>query len=338
MMKVSDIAQLLAGEIYGDADFAIQTICSVRDAKPLSAALVYSPKDAKALSETQADVIIGPTEILKYREQVKALVVIKKLDVQSLNNLLRTYKVNKYKLFDQGNTSDIPDVYIGKYCTIGQNCHFSPGVKIMNGVTIGDNVAINANTIIKEGTVIGDNVTIDTNNSIGNFSFQYMTGITTKYERVESIGQVIIADDVDIGCNNTIDRGSFGNTVIGRGTKIDNQVQIGHDCQIGSNCLLVSQCGLAGNTILGNNVIIQGQVGTAGNLSIGNNSIVKAKSGVSRSFPNNSNIFGYPAKDSKEYFRNLSTLNLLTKQLSEMRKNKKQSSEKSRSLIKRLFG
>lgn len=135
-----------------------------------------------------------------------------------------------------------------------------PGVRIMNGVTIGNNVAIHANTVIKEGTVIGNNVTIDSNNSIGNYSFEYMSGKDGSYQRVESIGRVIIEDDVEIGCNNTIDRGTFGDTVIGKGSKIDNQVQIGHDCRIGKHCLIISQCGFAGHTVLGDHVVVHGQV------------------------------------------------------------------------------
>ncbi|MGL6259269.1 UDP-3-O-(3-hydroxymyristoyl)glucosamine N-acyltransferase [Vibrio sp. WXL210] len=311
MLTVSEMAQILGGTIEGDANLSVSRISSVAHAGEDCAAVVMSRRDIKRLPMTKASVVIGPKSIWSAPSAAK--IVVKRLDVDRLNELLRYYRVNRYQLFDQGNTSTFDDVYIGKHCTIGENCHFAPGVKIMNGVTIGDSVAINANTVIKEGTIIGDNVTIDSNNSIGNFSFEYMAGKTSRYERVDSVGRVIIEDDVELGANNTIDRGTLGDTVIGRGTKIDNQVQIGHDCQIGEQCLIVSQVGLSGHTRLGNGVIVQGQVGTAGNVSIGDNSIIKAKSGVSRSFPANSNLFGYPAKDSRAYFKNLAVLNSLTK-------------------------
>lgn len=310
MIKVSEIANIVGGDIEGDGISEISFIRPIRSSEKGGLAIVFAKKDLKALSETFADVIIGPKEILNSDAKVK--IVIDTLDTDKLNHLLKVYKVHKFQLFDQGNTSDNPDVYIGKHCTIGEGCYFMPGVKIMNGVTIGDNVAIHANTVIKEGTVIGNNVTIDSNNSIGNFSFEYMAGKRNRYERVESVGRVIIEDDVEIGCNNTIDRGTLGDTIIGKGTKIDNLVQIGHDCHIGKHCLLVSQAGFAGHTILEDNVIVHGQAGTAGNLTIGRNSVVKAKSGVSHSFPENSDLFGYPAKDARAYYKNLAALNRLT--------------------------
>lgn len=312
MIKVSEIAQLLGGEVIGDETLEISQIRPVKSDVKGGLAIVFSKSDFKGLSETLADVIIGPKSVLQSNAKVK--IVIDKLSADRINQVMRFYKVHKYQLFDQGNTSDIEGVYIGKHCQIGEGCHFMPGVKIMNGVTIGNNVAIHANTVIKEGTIIGDNVTIDSNNSIGNYSFEYMAGTRTRYERVESVGRVIIEDDVEIGCNNTIDRGTLGDTVIGRGTKIDNLVQIGHDCKIGQHCLLVSQTGFAGHTVLEDHVIVHGQAGTAGHLTIGKNSVVKAKSGVSHSFPANSDIFGYPAKNAREYYKNLAVLNKLTKE------------------------
>lgn len=310
MIKVSEIAQIIGGKIVGNGQAEISTIRPINSDENGGLAIVFAKKDLKFISETLADVVVGPEDIQHCSVPTK--IIIDALDVDKINHLLRYYKVQKYQLFDQGNTSKIPDVYIGKQCNIGDDCCFMPGVKIMNGVTIGNNVVIHANTVIKEGTVIGNNVTIDSNNSIGNYSFEYMAGKQHRYERVESVGRVIIKDNVEIGCNNTIDRGTFGDTVISEGTKIDNLIQIGHDCKIGRDCLVVSQTGFAGHTTLGDNVIVHGQVGTAGNLSIGSNSVIKAKSGISHSFPENSDLFGYPAKDARAYYKNLAVLNRLT--------------------------
>ncbi|GAM60636.1 UDP-3-O-(3-hydroxymyristoyl) glucosamine N-acyltransferase [Vibrio ishigakensis] len=246
------------------------------------------------------------------------MIVIDKLNADAINSLLTWYKVNKYRLDDQGNTSTLPEVYIGKHTTIGENCHFKPGVKIMNGVTIGNNVAIHANTVIKEGTVIGDNVTIDSNCSIGNFSFEYLTDEKGEYVRLESVGRVVIEDGVEIGCNNAIDRGTLGDTVIGAGTKLDNLIQIGHDVKIGRHCLLVSQVGIAGWTTIEDRVLIHGQVGITGGITIGQNTRIKAQAGVTRSCPANSHLSGYPARETKEYLKTLAVLNGLVKK----RKNK----------------
>lgn len=312
MFNALDIAKLLSGVLHGDPNVRVDLIRPVISPLSNGLAIVMTPKDLAYLSENHADILIGPKEIISGNARAK--VIIDCLNVTCLNRVLRHYKIQKYKLYDQGNTCNIPDVYIGKHCQIDENCHFMPGVKIMNGVTIGKNVAIHANTIIKEGTIIGNDVTIDSNNSIGNYSFEYMSDMNNSYVRVDSIGRVVIKDDVEIGCNNTIDRGTLGNTVIGSGTRIDNQVQIGHDCHIGQKCIIVSQCGLSGHVTIGDHVILHGQVGIAGHITIGDYSVIKAKSGVSHSCPERSVLFGYPAKNAREYNKNIAVLNILTKQ------------------------
>ena len=332
MITVSEIANLVAGRVEGRYDGTISHIRPVNSTKAGGLAIVFAKSELKHIASTTADVIIGPDEILQSPAPCK--IVISQLKAATINQVLRHYKIARYQLDDQGNTTAQSDVYIGKYCKIGRACHFMPGVRIMNHVTIGDNVAIHANTVIKEGTVIGDNVTIDANNSIGNFSFEYMADANNNYQRVESVGRVVIENDVEIGCNNTIDRGTLGDTIIGEGTKIDNLIQIGHDCQIGKHCLIVSQCGFAGHTVLGDHVIVHGQVGTAGHVTIGSHSVIKAKSGVSHSFPEKSDLFGYPAKDARAYYKNLAVLNALTRQF---HKKSKSQNTASKSILQRLF-
>ncbi|ENH1659086.1 TPA: UDP-3-O-(3-hydroxymyristoyl)glucosamine N-acyltransferase [Escherichia coli] len=280
MFSALDIKTLMQGTLYGDPSLRVDTIRPIHSPLVGGLSIVMTPGDLLHIPTTGADIIIGPEEIIS--SNAKAKIVVDYLNVNNLNKVLRYFKVHKYRLFEQENTSTIPDVYIGKHCQIGMNCHFMPGVKIMNCVTIGDNVAIHANTVIKEGTIIGNDV--------------------------------IIGDDVEIGCNNTIDRGTLGDTIIGQGTRIDNQVQIGHDCIIGNKCLIVSQCGFSGHVVLGDHVITHGQVGIAGHISIGSYSVIKAKSGVSHSCPEKSDLFGYPAKNTREYNKNLAVLNKLTKQ------------------------
>lgn len=280
MFSALDIKTLMQGTLYGDPSLRVDTIRPIHSPLVGGLSIVMTPGDLLHIPTTGADIIIGPEEIIS--SNAKAKIVVDYLNVNNLNKVLRYFKVHKYRLFEQENTSTIPDVYIGKHCQIGMNCHFMPGVKIMNCVTIGDNVAIHANTVIKEGTIIGNDV--------------------------------IIGDDVEIGCNNTIDRGTLGDTIIGQGTRIDNQVQIGLDCIIGNKCLIVSQCGFSGHVVLGDHVITHGQVGIAGHISIGSYSVIKAKSGVSHSCPEKSDLFGYPAKNTREYNKNLAVLNKLTKQ------------------------
>lgn len=319
MIKVTDIAELLKGRVHGNGELTIDSLVELTHSKPGGLAIVRQPSDLKRVKESLADAIIGPESVCD--ETNATVIVINKLDAEAINSLLTWYKVNKYRLDDQGNTSDISEVYIGKHTTIGENCHFKPGVKIMNGVTIGNNVAIHANTVIKEGTIIGDNVTIDSNCSIGNFSFEYLTDDKGKYVRLESVGRVVIEDGVEIGCNNAIDRGTLGDTVIGAGTKLDNLIQIGHDVKIGRDCLLVSQVGVAGWTTIEDRVLIHGQVGITGGITIGQNTRIKAQAGVTRSCPANSHLSGYPARETKEYLKTLAALNGLVKKRSKQRES-----------------
>jgi UDP-3-O-[3-hydroxymyristoyl] glucosamine N-acyltransferase len=306
MIDVREVARLLQGVVKGNDAVVIDHIRPVNSSAEGGLAIVYAEEDLASCAVAKVDILVGPPGIRC--AQARAIVEVAAIDAERLNRLLRYYKVKKYRLDDQANTSTVPDVYVGKYTTIGQGCRFMPGVRIMNGVTIGNNVGVHCNTVIKEGTVIGDNVVIDSNCSIGNFSFEYMAGQNTKYQRLESVGRVVIGNDVEIGSNCTVDRGTFGNTVIGDGTKIDNMVQIGHDTKIGSHCLIVSQVGISGHTTIEDEVILHGQVGITGHLNIGARSVVQAKSGVSRSCPEDSILFGYPARDARKYLKAVATL------------------------------
>lgn len=271
-------------------------------------AMIKSPRDLDLLPITKAAAVIGPIELLAYQSllthhpYLRTFFIVDALPIEKINDLLRYYKVNTYQLDNQSNTSQDANIYIGQNVKIGANCFFMPGVKIMNCVTIGDNVAIHANTVIKEGTVIGNNVIIDSNCSIGNYAFEYFWQ-ADQYQRIESVGQVIIEDDVEIGANNTIDRGTFGVTRIGKGTKIDNQVQIGHDVKIGQNCLIISQVGIAGWAIIENNVILHGQVGVAGHVTVGAGTLVKAQAGITKSCEPNSQLAGYPAVNARVFWK-----------------------------------
>jgi UDP-3-O-[3-hydroxymyristoyl] glucosamine N-acyltransferase len=311
MMDVQFITRLLGGTLRGSANTRVDRIRPLSSPEHGGLAIVYSQSDLAISATARVDVLIGPPGT--QCPQAQSIVEVDVLDAQRLNGLLRYYRGIRYRLDDQANTSTIPDVYIGKYTRIGQGCRLMPGVRIMNGVTLGDHVAIHCNTVVKEGTEIGDNVVIDSNCSIGNFSFEYMGGTGTKYARLESVGRVRIGDDVEIGSNCTIDRGTFGDTLVGAGTKIDNLVQIGHDVAIGRNCLIVAQTGIAGHTVLEDDVILHGQVGLAGHLTVGARSVVQAGSGLSQSCGPDSVLFGYPARDARTYLKAIAPLDRLAR-------------------------
>ncbi|MFH1021941.1 MAG: UDP-3-O-(3-hydroxymyristoyl)glucosamine N-acyltransferase [Planctomycetota bacterium] len=171
-----------------------------------------------------------------------------------------------------------PFVYVGHGTKIGKNCRFYPHVSVRERVTIGDRV------IIHNGSVIGSD------------GFGYVSG-KDGHRKIPQLGTVEIGDDVEIGANVTVDRARFEKTVIGRGTKIDNLVQIAHNVVTGEHCILVSQVGIAGSTRLGNFVTLGGQVGVVGHIELGDRVMAGAQSGISKSFPAGSVVFGSPAQD-----------------------------------------
>jgi UDP-3-O-[3-hydroxymyristoyl] glucosamine N-acyltransferase (EC 2.3.1.-) len=168
--------------------------------------------------------------------------------------------------------------YIGYKTKIGKDCLIYPKISIRDKITIGDRV------IIHGGTVIGSD----------GFGFATVKGL---HHKIPQIGTVVIEDDVEIGANVTIDRARFDKTIIGRGTKIDNLVQIAHNVVVGENSIIVAQAGISGSTVIGNNVTLAGQAGLVGHITIGDGAIVAAQAGVTKSVPPNTMVSGYPARE-----------------------------------------
>ena len=204
--------------------------------------------------------------------------------------------IKSYKTVKFGN-----NVCIGQNVKIGKNTIIGHNSIIESNVQIGSNCIIGNNVLIKN-TFIGKNVRVLDGSIIGKkgFGFFPKNNINVRYPH---IGMVIINDNVEIGCNNTIDRGSLSNTIIGKNTFIDNQVHIAHNVNIGSNCIITGQVGFAGSSIIGNRVSIGGQAGISGHLKIGNNVQIGGGSGVVKNIPDNSKVMGYPAKDIRKFLK-----------------------------------
>ncbi len=197
-----------------------------------------------------------------------------------------------------------PGVYIGEKSTVGRECVLFPGVSVMDSTKIGNGVVINA------GTVIGGE----------GFGFAMQEG---KHVKIPQVGGVVIEDNVEIGANVTIDRGSPGNTVIGEGTKIDNLVQIAHNVKIGKNCILVAQVGIAGSTVIEDSVLLAGQVGVVGHIKIGEGAQVGAQAGVTRSIKPGQQVSGYPALEHRQANRIHALTRRLPRLFKDMEKIKK---------------
>ena len=193
---------------------------------------------------------------------------------------------------------------------IGEGTAIQPNVFVGHNVVIGKNCLIHSNVSIYDNTRIGDDVIIHANTTLGADAFYYKKR-ESGYDRLKSIGNVVIQDRVELGANCTIDRGVSDSTIIGEGTKIDNGVQIGHDTQIGKNCLLASHVGIAGCTIVEDNVTLWGQVGVGSGITIGKGAIVLAQSGVAKSIEGGKKYFGYPATDARIAHKQLASVRIL---------------------------
>ncbi|HBB88576.1 MAG TPA: UDP-3-O-(3-hydroxymyristoyl)glucosamine N-acyltransferase [Blastocatellia bacterium] len=194
-------------------------------------------------------------------------------------------------------------VVIGQGCQIGEGVHIYPNVTIYENVTVGRDSIIHSGVVIRERSQIGERVIIHNNVVIGCDGFGYAKDEARHWLKIPQTGRVIIEDDVEIGAGTTIDRASVGESRIGRGTKIDNLVQIGHSCTIGEDSLLCAQVGLAGSSHIGSRVILAGQAGVAGHLTIGDDVVLTAKSATSHDVPAGKVISGIPAFENKDWLR-----------------------------------
>ena len=210
------------------------------------------------------------------------------------NQYISSDKINKYKNVKFG-----LNVILGKNVKIGKNSIIGHNTIIESNVVIGQNCNIGSNVIIKK-SIIGNNVFILDGAVIGKKGFGFFPD-KNKNIRYPHIGMVIIGNNVEIGCNNTIDRGSLSNTIIDNNTFLDNQVHIAQNVKIGKNCIITGQVGFAGSSKIGNNVMIGGQAGISGHLKIGNNVKIAGGSGVIKNIPDNTRVMGYPAKDIKKF-------------------------------------
>jgi UDP-3-O-[3-hydroxymyristoyl] glucosamine N-acyltransferase len=296
-LTLNKIAQILNCDIKGNENVTITGINEIHKVEPGDIVFVDHPKYYKKALNSNADVIIINKEVDEIPEG-KAIII-------SENPFDDFNKLTKYfRDFKPLNTTKGEDVLI------------DPSAIIYPNVTIGHHVRVGKNTIIYSGvflndySIIGDNVIIGANSVIGHNAFYYKKK-TTGYDRLLTCGRTIIEDNVELGALVTIDRGVTGDTVIGKGTKIDNQVQIGHDTVVGENCLFAANVGVAGCVIIKNNVTLWGQVGVTSDVTIEENVTVHAQSGVGKSLEANGTYFGSPCTDARKALKELAALRKL---------------------------
>ncbi len=309
-IKVRDAADLVGGSIIGSSEAEIFNVAKIDEANRGDLTFLYHPAYIKYLDTTKASAVLIKEDIARNREDLIYIVVSN--PQAALQKILTEFFATKIEL--QGihptatidNSAELGDnvviganVVISKNCKIGSNTKIMHNTVLMNNVTIGENTLLYPNVSVREECSIGNNVIIHSGTVIGSDGFGFTPDEKGIYHKVPQIGNVIIEDDVELGSNVSVDRASMGSTVIKKGAKIDNLVQVAHNVVIGENTVISAQSGISGSTKVGKNCMFGGQVGIVGHIEIADNTIIGAQSGVSKAIPKGGKYFGSPARDMK---------------------------------------
>lgn len=316
-ITLAQVARIVNGTLEGDSDAKVHDIAEIQHARPGELTFLSNPKYHKYLATTNAEAILVDEN---FKETYKNLIRVKNTNLAYSIILAQFRKELSLPLPKIDKTAVIsgdailgadvsigPNVVIGERAVIGDNVVIFANSYIGAESAIGKNSVIYPNVTIYHRCRIGERVRIHSGAVIGSDGFGYVR-TSTGIEKIPQAGGVLICDDVEIGANTAIDRGTLGDTTIGRGTKLDNLIQIAHNVKIGEYCFLAGQSGVAGSTIIENGVTIAGQVGIAGHLHIGANAIIAAQAGVSKDIPAGSIVFGTPAQDKNKVWREMANI------------------------------
>ncbi|MBX0333167.1 UDP-3-O-(3-hydroxymyristoyl)glucosamine N-acyltransferase [Pontibacter sp. HSC-14F20] len=311
---IQQIADLLKGEVEGDSTVKVSTLAKIEEAQTGALAFLSNLKYEPFLYTTGASAVIV-SDKLELKKPVSASLIRVSDPYSSFSTLLAYYqqavlaaKVGVEEPCFIGAGSEIGEghyrgafSYIGNNCKIGVNVRIYPQVYIGDNVTIGDNTTIFAGVKLYANTVVGANCTLHAGVVLGSDGFGFAPQPDGTYKNVPQIGNVVLEDDVNIGANTTIDCATMGSTIIRKGTKIDNLVQVAHNVEVGQHTVIASQTGISGSTKIGNNCVIAGQVGIVGHISIADKTTIGAQSGVSKSVKESGTVIqGSPAFDYKQ--------------------------------------
>ena len=302
---LKDIAELISCQYVGNEDFPVLGMNEIHMVNPGDIVFVDHPKYYDKALQSHATIILINKEVVCPKG--KAL-LISDDPFRDFNKL-----TDYFKPFKSVTTS------ISETATIGKNSVIQPNCFIGNNVVIGDNCLIHSNVSIYDDTIIGDNVTIHAGTVLGANAFYYKKR-PDGYDRLKSCGRVVIENKVDLGALCTIDRGVTDDTVIGEGSKLDNQIQIGHDTVVGKHCLIASQTGIAGCVVIEDNVTIWGQVGCTSAITIGEHAVIHAQSGISKSLEGNKTYWGTPAQEARVVLKEMASIKEIPTILSRLKK------------------
>lgn len=341
-----DIAGLIGGTVDGDPNVIVNKLAKIEEGEPQALSFLANPKYTPYIYSTRSSIVIvrkdfepenhiSPT-LIRVDDPYSAFARLLELN----DNMRKSRNGISSHAFISPTAKTGKDVYIGEFAYIGENVIISDNVKIYPQCYIGDNSVIGKNTTLYPGVkiyhncILGDSCMVHAGVVIGADGFGFAPQSDNNYKKVAQIGNVIIEDNVEIGANTTIDRATLGSTIIRKGVKLDNLIQVGHNVEIGENTVIAAQTGISGSTRLGKNCMIGGQVGIVGHSTIADDVKIGAQAGVSGSITKEGSIvLGAPAIEIGRFKRSIAVFNNLDKmaaRVSELeRALKKLNSEKS---------
>lgn len=329
----AQLAPLIGATIQGDPEVIVHSFGKIEEATTGQLTFLSNPKYEEYLYTTKASLIILNNDLV-LREPVSATLLRVSDAYSSFATLLDTYQqLQASSLTGIQQPSFIAPsatlgeqifvgafAYIGEQVSVGKNCKIYPHCYIGNNVTLGDNVVLHAGVKIYHQCQLGNGVIVHAGTVIGSDGFGFAPKADGSLQKVPQIGNVIIEDGVEIGANTTIDRATIGSTLIRKGAKLDNLIQVAHNVEVGDSTVIAAQAGISGSTKIGKGVMIGGQAGIVGHITLGDGAKVNAQSGVSKSIENGKAVTGTPAYDYSQALRSQA----LSRQLPELEKRIKE--------------
>lgn len=327
-ITVADLAEQLGGTYEGDGAQTIKGLATLDEAGPDMLSWVADPELLPKAEASDAGVLLLPRgTVLKRNAAVinvddPELSLCKALELLAPEQACVAAGVHPSAVIAEdavvAGASIGANVYVGQSANVGEGTQLHPGVYVGAHASVGQRCVLWPNVVVREYCLIGDRVTIHPNSTIGADGFGYLHR-EGQHVKIPQIGKVVIEDDVEIGANTTIDRARSGVTRIGRGTKIDNLVQVGHNCNVGEHCILVAQTGISGSVSIGRYVVFGGRGGAGDHVRIGDGSQIASSSAVMKSLPAGAKVMGLPAVDLQQCLREKAALRKLPEALKRIR-------------------
>jgi UDP-3-O-[3-hydroxymyristoyl] glucosamine N-acyltransferase len=322
------IAGFLKGEVEGDAGIKVNTIAKIEEGQPGALSFLANPKYEHYLYDTKSSIVLVNKSFVP-SQKVEATLIKVENAYEAFASLLRLVDEARPRKKGIHATAIIEssakvgsDVFIGPYAYIGENCIIGDGCSVYPHVYIGDNTRLGSNCTINPGVkiyhdcIVGEGCIIHAGTVIGSDGFGFAPQSESEFMKIPQLGNVVLEDHVEIGANVTIDRATMGSTIIRKGVKLDNLIQIGHNVEIGENTVMAAQTGISGSTKVGKNCMFGGQVGLAGHIKIANGTKIGAQGGILGDVKEeNSVIIGSPAIELKQFLRS----SVIFKKLPEMK-------------------